>query len=88
MLIVRDRYQNKVGLILLLISNLSSLVWHFGHYCRRMVQLNESHGVSLSKQILQRIDINRGDISRSKYIQRVLEKHLDNDNKGAEQIKC
>lgn len=39
------------------------------------MQYYKATGVSLRKEILSKIDSERGDISRSKYLQRILERY-------------
>jgi metal-responsive CopG/Arc/MetJ family transcriptional regulator len=39
-------------------------------------------GVSLTKEILAKIDTERGDISRSRYILRIIEKNVSNNVVG------
>lgn len=39
-----------------------------------IMQKTKGIGISLPKEFMQKIDIDRGDISRSKYVLRILEK--------------
>jgi metal-responsive CopG/Arc/MetJ family transcriptional regulator len=41
-----------------------------------MVDMTEKIGITLPKSILQKIDQKRGDIARSRYIRRAVEKYL------------
>ena len=41
-----------------------------------MVDMTEKIGITLPKSILQKIDQKRGDIARSRYIRRAIEKYL------------
>jgi hypothetical protein len=58
------------------------------------VKRNIGAGISLPKQIIARIDTDRGDVSRSKYILRILEKmrhksicrnHCNLEEKGSQE---
>jgi metal-responsive CopG/Arc/MetJ family transcriptional regulator len=46
------------------------------------MQKSVAVGVSLTKEILSKTDIERGDVSRSRYIQRLIEKDVCDNNKG------
>jgi hypothetical protein len=39
-----------------------------------IMQRSKGIGISLPKEFMQKIDVDRGDISRSKYVLRILEK--------------
>jgi metal-responsive CopG/Arc/MetJ family transcriptional regulator len=46
------------------------------------MQKSVAVGVSLTKEILSKIDTERGDVSRSRYILRLIEKDVCDNNKG------
>jgi metal-responsive CopG/Arc/MetJ family transcriptional regulator len=44
------------------------------------MQKSVAIGVSLTKEILAKIDIERGDVSRSRYILRLIERNVSGNN--------
>ena len=48
------------------------------------MDMTEKIGITLPKSILQKIDQKRGDIARSRYIRRAIERYLDSSNKDTE----
>jgi len=56
---------------------------------RRIVvmQLNIAVGISLPRDIMKKIDSERGDISRSRYLLRVLQKAYISDNNNRQKIQ-
>ena len=55
---------------------------HFISFCRIVVmQTSISVGISLPRKIMKRIDVERGDVSRSRYLLRLLETvYVPNEN--------
>jgi metal-responsive CopG/Arc/MetJ family transcriptional regulator len=47
------------------------------------MQQNIAKGISLPEDVLRKIDSLRGDISRSKYLLRILEKYLEYNNQDS-----
>ena len=48
------------------------------------MDMTEKIGITLPKSILQTIDQKRGDIARSRYIRRAIERYLDISNKDTD----
>jgi metal-responsive CopG/Arc/MetJ family transcriptional regulator len=48
------------------------------------MDMTEKIGITLPKSIVQKIDQKRGDIARSRYIRRAIERYLDSSNKDTE----
>jgi metal-responsive CopG/Arc/MetJ family transcriptional regulator len=48
------------------------------------MDMTEKIGITLPKSILQTIDQKRGDIARSRYIRRAIERYLGSSNKDIE----
>lgn len=56
--------------------------------CRIVVmQLNIAVGISLPREIMKKIDSERGDISRSRYLLRVLQEAYISDNNNRQKIQ-
>jgi metal-responsive CopG/Arc/MetJ family transcriptional regulator len=48
------------------------------------MDMTEKIGITLPKSILQTIDQKRGDIARSRYIRKAIERYLDSSNKDTD----